>query len=246
MVNEDNDCGFESNLTDPSYVQGRPGQMGLMEWDVEQCELGQGVDREDNPISEDCVGNTTHVSGQVVVDGGRTVRGLREEIRILFLRFDSITPTGRDSVQVRLDNVVMRDFKAYEKAEGEIVPRRALTIHNGVLSAEVQPVLGENDGERGTFDVPTPIAHLRDIVLTDADVTVLNEGMTFKVHVDEARLEAFNGSYQGRRNTIAGSITVDGQVFAVPMGDLDPEYDQRVFDRKYACTRDLEALVPSR
>ena len=245
MVNEDNDCGFESNLTNPSYVQGRPGQMGLMQWQIGQCELDNAVDREDRPISEDCNDTGTHVSGRLIIDGSRTVRGLREEINILFLSFDSIVPVSRDAVDVELDRVVFDEFKAYEKAANALEPRRALTIHSGTMSAKVQPVLGENEDERGTFDVPTPIAHLRDITLTDANITLLNEGMTFKVRVDEARLEAFNGSYRGQRNSIAGSITVDGETFALGMSDLDPEYDQFEFDRKYACTRDLEEVVPS-
>jgi hypothetical protein len=124
------------------------------------------------------------------------------------------------------------------------VPRRSLTIHSGTLSARVQPILGENRRSRGTFDIPTPLARLSDITLTNAPVTIFNEGMTLKARVEATRLDAFNGSYRGERNTIRGHIIIDGQRIDMPPQDLDPEYDQAAFDRRYACTDDLRGTVP--
>ena len=59
----------------------------------------------------------------------------------------------------------------------------------------------------------------------------------------QARIEAFNGAYRGRRNSIAGTIRIDGTEVPIPEGALDPEYDQATFDRRYECTRNLRALI---
>lgn len=244
MVNEDDDCGFESNLTDPDRVVGDPGQLGEMEWSVNNCQMRRRPDREDRPIDEDCLDIGTYVAGGVTVSGRRLVRGIRENINILFLRFYSIKPNDREAVSVDLDAVDFDEFRAFERSPDEVTPRRALTVHSGRMSAAVTPILGENRRSRGTYDVPTPLARLRTIRVDDAPVTVLNEGMTFRVHVDEARLDAFNGAYRGERNWIEGYLVVDGQRIELPRQDLDPDYDQQRFDRRYSCTSNLTSLVP--
>lgn len=244
LVNEDNDCGFESNLTDPDVVQGQPGEYGQMEWQVDLCEMRRAADRVDRSISEDCNDTGTYYEGAATASARRVVRGIRENIDILFLRFYSISPNARDSVDVHLQGVTFDEFKTYEMEQGALEPRRALTVHSGYMTAFVQPVLGENRRNRGTYDVPTPLAHLQNIELRNATVTVFNEGMTFKVDIDSLSLNAFNGSYRGERNWIDGSLVVDGLPITFNMEDLDPEYDQAVFDERYECTSNLVSTVP--
>ena len=147
-------------------------------------------------------------------------------------------------MEIFLDRVEFHDFKSYTKTETESEALRALTIHNGYLSAHVHPSMGENEDDRGTYDVPTPIARMREVRLRDADVTLNNEGMMFKVRVNSADLTAFNEPYQGDKNSITGQIVVDGKTYTLLSEDLDPEYDQQTFDASYVCNDDLRSLVP--
>jgi len=243
-VNEDDDCGFESNLTDPDQVFGNPGQIGKILWSIARCNIVRALDRVNRPASEDCIDGGNYYEGNFVADARREVRGIRSDIVIFILRFFSIAPHNRDAVDIFIDRVEFSDFKAYARKAGEITPRRALTFHSGILAAHVHPIMGENEDDRGTFDIPTPVARMRNIRLRDAPITLLNEGMRFKATIDAADLYAFNGSYQGERNTISGTIVVDGKTFYLNDQPLDPDYDQQSFDESYACTRDLKSLIP--
>jgi hypothetical protein len=243
-VNKDDDCGFESNLTDPDQVFGSPGQLGMIAWSIGRCAITRALDRLTRPVSEDCIGGNTYYEGEFVADARREVQGIRSDIVIFILRFFSIAPHNRDAVDIFLDRVEFNNFKAYATKASEVSPSRALTIHSGFLSAHVHPIMGENDDDRGTYDIPTPIARMRTVRLIDAPITLYSEGMTFVAHIDSAEFYAFNGAYQGERNAITGTIVVDGKTFQILDQDLDPDYNQQQFDASYACTDDLRALVP--
>ena len=53
-VNEDDDCGFESNLTDPDQVVGSPGQIGMIAWSIARCVITRALRRLHQPASTDC------------------------------------------------------------------------------------------------------------------------------------------------------------------------------------------------
>lgn len=172
--------------------------------------------------------------------------GLREEINFLFITANSIVPQSRDAVTVTLEKVTFSDFRIHSlNPDGTSADRGVLTLHSGTLSAVVRPVLGENAQKPATFDVPTPVSALDDVVLTDAEATLEAEGKTFRLTIEAASLSAFNGSYQGRSNEISGSIRVNGELISLGGGPLNPDFEQADFDARYACTENLAALVPA-
>jgi hypothetical protein len=245
-ANAEGGCAFSGLgvLTDPTDVQGNPGQQGSMTFEIEDCELGPNP-FEDGPdlISEDCNGVQKFHQGLFTVSAQRHVTGEREEINMLFISADSIIPNSRDAVTVTLHDVAFDNFRPFHlNQDGSSADPGVLTLHSGNLSGVVRPVLGENSGEAGTYDVPTPVSALDDIRLQGAEVTLEAQGKTFKFTIDSTSIDAFNGSFQGRQNEISGTVTIDGEAISLS-GGLDPGYTQADFDSGYSCNEDLEAII---
>lgn len=247
MANADNDCGFSTLgvLTNPIEVVGEPGEMGSMSFRIEECALAIDPDDASTPAKEDCLGKETYRGGGFTVTGGRFVTGLREEINVLFITADSIVPASRDAVTLTLESVTFQDFVLSSRnPDGSSGDLGVLTLHTGTLTGTVRPVLGEN-AQSGAFDVPTPVSALDDIWLVNAEATLQAQGKTFRLTIEEASLDAFNGTYEGRSNEISGSIRVNGETLQLPLQPLNPAFDQADFDARYQCTADLAGLVPS-
>lgn len=250
VTNANKDCGFEAIrvLLRPSDVQGDPEAPGSMEWTISDCDISRGSGSD--PYETDCLGRRKFMEGGAQVDARRRVVGLREKlINIGSVQLiDSIIPQDHTSVEIELQAVDLSDFFAFELDPGHSFPTKGIRIDGGQLHAIVNPITGENDQKAGAYDVATSIAHMTAIRLTNADATILYQGKTFDIHIDDAQLEAFNGSYaaSGMTNMIVGRIRVDGhEVVFGPGSALDPEYDQADFDARYICTEDLAGLVPS-
>jgi hypothetical protein len=244
VVNEDGDCGFQSNLTDPSSVVGNPGQIGSMEWEIQNCALEGNANRS---YATDCLGTQSFYSGVATVSGKRHVDGLREEISLIIVRIQSIVPNSREAVTVTESTINFNEHKSYDLAPGETTPSRAITIHSGSAAATVQPILGERADEAGTFDIPTEVARISNASFTNANVTIVSDGKTFNVPVSSAMLSAFNGSYAttGEKNEIFGSITAFGKTFVLEPQALDPDFNQAQFDSRYSCTDNLASTIPA-
>ena len=242
QINKDDDCGFENIWVkiNPSEVVGDIGDMGSMSWDIEDCE----VKRDPGTVADtDCNGRRRFIEGDLLVDANRVVVGRRQRE---YLVVNSIKPVSHDAVEISLDNVGVGGLSIYEVEPGETEAFRGLHVGSGRLSATVQPIVGERADDPGTYDVPTPVAHITNISLTDAPVTLSSEGKTFAVRVESAELHAFNGSYRGMglTNSIRGTVRIDGVDVAVS-GPLSPGYDQQAFDATYACNPELEATIPA-
>lgn len=244
-VNKNDDCGFENFWvkTDPVNVVGDSGDMGQLEWQIDDCEISRTGNAAAEPYETDCLLRDKYIAGSFTVDAHRTVRGMRET---QYLLFDSIVPVAHDSVDLELQSVLLEDFSTWEVDDGAAYVTRGITIPRGTLSAMVHPITGENAEDEGTFDVSTPVAYFTDIRLDGAQVTIEAEGKTFKAYVNESAIEAFHGSYagMGMTNLLGGTISIDGQTVALG-GGLDPAYDQATFDARYECNPDLRALIPA-
>src|SRR5262249_42500257 len=144
---------------------------------------------------------------------------------LIFIHFDSIIPNARDSATVFVDDVQLNDFFVNDLDPGQSVPQRGLRIFSGSMSAEVHPILGEEANTPGKFDVPTPIAHMVNVNVRNADARILYQGKRFNVQIASAQLEAMNGSWNhlGLKNKITGSVVLDGQTVTLgPNDPLDP------------------------
>jgi hypothetical protein len=247
MANDDTGCGFstQSVLTHPSQVVGDVGDMGLMAWDVSNCDLSRPGDQ---PFQTDCLGRSTYAGGGIAFSGSRVVTGIRNQVVILIIiRFDSIIPNAPDSATIHLDDVELNDFFVNQVEPGQSNPTRGLHVFSGSMSAEMHPVLGEEANTPGKFDVPTPIAHMINVTASNMSAQVMSQGKVFNVHIDSANLEAMNGSWNqlNLTNRLTGTISIDGQTITLSGTEgLDPAYMQADFDARYACTQNLASLVP--
>jgi hypothetical protein len=244
-VNGDSSCGFETRsiLTSPTQVVGSVGSYGMMSWETYGCQLSSSGS---SPYQTDCLGRDTYFGGNMWVDARRTVHGIRDEVVVLiFIRFDSIVPASHDAVAFDVFNVDFDQFYVTEVEPGQTDPQRGLRIRSGSVSGHVEPVLGENASSPGTFDVSTPIAHMTDLLATNLDVRILYRGKRFNVRIDDASIEAFNGSWDqvNMTNFIDGTITVDGQQVMLIGEPLNPDYTQADFDARYECTPNLMSLI---
>lgn len=240
-VNADDACGFEDFWVTlaPDRVEGDDGEPGLVEWNIENCELrGSGT----QPNSTDCLGGRRFMDGRYSIDAKRTVSGTRDTE---FLFFASVIPDSPESVVIELKDVRVENYRIFDVRPGETEAYRAFEIEAGHLAGIVEPILGENAQDRGTYDIPTPVVRFSAVqVLQGFRATVLNDGKIFRPFVNFAQLEGFNGSYAGLgfTNYLSGQIDIDGTLVNVDL-PLDPDFEQVSFDESYACTTDLVATI---
>lgn len=240
MINADTTCGFEAQSVQlsPSEVIGSDGQMGSLSWDISGCDLGSDqLELE----GRDCNRNYTYVQGRAQVNASRTVRGLRETI-LGFI--ESITPKSRDAIDIELTLSNITEFSTWSIPALGQDPTAKLTIHAGTLNATMHPILGENSGDLGTFDIATPVADFESIEWLNVAATLESDNKTFTLNIARANLTAFNGGWQGVSNTISGDIVVNGEVVLIKPMALDPAFEQLQFDSTYDCTLDLLETIP--
>lgn len=235
-VNADDNCGYSNKmdvLKNPTNVQGGPGQMGSLTWAIEGCGLGPGPTPA--AYATDCTGGVTHWSGNANLDSARTVRGLREDVEVFLLGrvADSVAPMDPQSVDLWLTDVVLDEFASWALAPGQQEPLGILTIHSGTLNAFVQPMTAWDEGQQ-RYTIPTPVASLQGVRLQNAQATLVAQGMTFVVDIDDTNLFATNGALGAQENAIAGTVTVDGEVIDIG-GALNPDYDEASLAASWAC-----------
>lgn len=243
QVNSNDDCGFEAFgvKIDPDESVGDEGDLGHLKWSINGC--GRQYQPGDDPVDEDCFGKRRYLQGGLTVDAERTVRGIRESA---FYIFDSIVPVAPQSVEINIQSAVLQNAYLYELRLGENDPFRSIRFDNATVSANVQPLVGERASDPGTFDVATPVSQLSGISISPGELTLTTDAKTFIVQIDDAQIDAFNGSYAllDQTNNLSGSITVEGTQVRLG-GMLDPAYEQGYFDQSYACIDDLLETLPS-
>lgn len=239
MVNSNSDCGFEDTLgvlISPTEVVGEEGELGAMTWDVEGCTIGgDSLD----VLAEDCMGGATFVQGFADVNASRTVTGERTT---MYFFVDAIEPRSPQSVTIELQDAQLEDFVTYQLAAGQSTPLGKLTIHEGTLSAVVEPATGARADAPQTYDVPTPIARISQVHLRNARATLEAQGKIFVIDIADTDLSATNGSLGGVTNLIEGSVLIDGKPVQVG-GALNPTYSQSSFEQSYLCTENLSGPI---
>lgn len=239
MVNSDSSCGFEDRfgvLIFPTETIGDVGEMGSMTWDIEACSVGNDSL---TVQAEDCIGGATFQQGHAEIDATRTVEGERTT---QFLVIDAIEPRDSSSVHIYLNEARLSELVVYPLAAGQSTPLGKLTIHEGTLSALVEPATGARADAPATFDVPTPVARISDVHLRNARATLEAQGKVFEILIADSQLDAVNGVIGGTTNQITGSILIDGDTVEVG-GALNPTFNQSTFEDSYLCTENLAGPV---
>lgn len=239
LINNDSNCGFEDKfgvLIFPTETIGAVGELGSMTWDVAGCTVGAGAL---SVLSDDCLGGSTFYQGTADVTATRTVEGMRTT---QFLVIDAIEPRDHEEVQIYLHDVPLHDFVTYPLAAGESEPLGKLTIHDGTLSATVEPATGQRADDPVQFDVPTPVARISDVHLRNAHATLEAQGKLFEIVISDTNLHATNGTLDMVSNHIDGDIVFDNDDVAIG-GALNPTFNQQSFDQSYVCTPNLLGVI---
>ena len=253
LVVGDPQCGFKSTMVMPLAVVPPtanqppvPPDPGFITLGINQCTVGlppgQG-------LPENCFGSQTYAGGSATMTATLTTSGLRTEECMGPFCVQQAVPVSRDAIEMTTSSVQFQDFEVFTLQHGQRDPQASLTLASGRASFVFAPVLGVNSTQPSPFftlhDVQTPVARVGRIELLEpVPMSVVLEGRRFNVQAETGSFEAFIGRYNGQGNFVRGSVRLDGQDIPLPGLDLDPTYDQELFDLSYKCERTLAAPIP--
>lgn len=228
LLDANDACGFSNgDVLAAGLPTGTVGGDGSITFTVTDCTINLGATPVE--LEADCNGNSTVVSGSVVVSGTKTVTG----------RF-----TGNPATPVVPDSDLPASFTISAVASsfsvGSTNSENQIEFENGTLSGSVSPRTALA-ADTGACSYATPNATLADIAVVDADVVVRSTAGVFSLHMDEAALDATNGVVGAAENALVGTVTVGENVYDVPAdgAGLDPEYDADAFIDTFGCAPDL-------
>lgn len=223
-------CGFASpGVIDTAQVVGEIGKEG-----------GEVVYRIDAPCSmdlpvktavgRDCLGKTTFAEGKASVTGTMILRGRRSGDPA-----QPIIPTSRDPVELNF-NIAFDRWQVSSDASD-----KSLEV-TGSLSGRMKPRMAIDD-VTGACSLGTPVVTFEQLAYkTGTTGIVRSGGNALAVAIDGSLLNAQNGNKDGRENVLEGSLTVDGDVYQIPLSGapvLDPDYNVADFAAGFACKPNL-------
>ncbi len=233
-LDDDQSCGFSSApVLAGAAIQGALGEPGgSATFTIEQpCVLSYP---EPTVLEEDCNGKKTLAQGTARVSGTKTLRGYVSGDPL-----EPIVPTSRDPAELAL--AIDFDELSIWTDPGE----NQLRAHGGRLTGTLRPRTAI-DSETGACSIPTPVAVLDGMTWTGGDLTIVSENRAFHIAVADSKLIAVNGERDGAENTLEGTLTLDGDRYAIPVEGglgLDPDYDPQRFTDSFACTPNL--VIPA-
>ena len=234
-VNEDTECGFESDDVKASFIQnGESGTNGEVIYVVESCVID--VPRDTPSVNRDCNDVATAVAGKVTVTANRHLRG--------YLTGDPkqpVIPEGPDAVTIDVVKATFEDFQVDSSDTPEF-----MVMKSGSISGKLSPQLAAA-ADTGVCSIPTRNVVFSDIEYENASVRVVTKSRDFIVPVATSNLSAVNGRVGDRENVLSGTITVWGSAQDVPRNskkpELNPDYDADQHLEGFACTDNLEVPV---
>lgn len=246
LVEANNTCGFSSAPVGGAMTrQGAPGGAGSITFTTTAAPCAITF-ADETTLSPDCTGSTTVASGKVTIDSTKVIAG--------YLTNEAATPVvpmSRQAASYDHKSLVFENFKAFDKsAAGVAGPSFTFT---GTIAAKVKPVAGEHKTDTNPvtnngplYKVPTPVLAFEGIATATGTLTLVSGGNRFVITLADVALDAQNGSFGGKSNSISGSLTVNGTAFAaLPDPRLNPDFTQAAFDGSYSCNPALKAPVPA-
>ena len=230
VIEEDTVCGFSSDavMQNPEITGelGEPGGTAVFTIS-EACAVNLTAP---TVLREDCNGKRTLGVGTFEVTGTKTLRGYVSGDPI-----EPIVPTTRDPAEIAL-TVSLTEFEIWTEPG-----TNSLLVHDGTLTGSVYPRTAI-DTVTGACSIPTPVVMFDKMEWTDASMTIDSEGRAFTVAVADSNLSAVNGNRDGQENVISGSLSMDGELFDIPIQGqgLDPEYDAQTFINSFLCEPNIE------
>jgi len=247
MLDGNDSCGFSAlPVLGTGVVTGNPGEMGSMTWTTSASPCAMHIPAP-TAVSQDCTGATTHASGTVTATVDKTVVGF-----LTGSPASPIVPFTRDASTFTITSMVYDGFQIFSLPAGETVPDTVITF-SGTLTGSGGPIAGESvanvgPGGEPVYSITTSVAEFTDIQGATGTMTLESGGKTFNLDLADIDLDAFMGTYYDgattRSNSIAGTVSVEGEPVTLPDPRLDDAFDQTAFDASYVCTPDLAATIP--
>ncbi len=201
---------------------------GSARYDVENCVIELPAATE---FSSDCLGKRYFAEGKVTVSGSKVVSGV-----LTGSAQDPVAPITTQPAVVSLE-IELQGFAISDNQSDQ-----RLFLKQGWLSGSMRPKTAI-DTTLGVCALPTPVASFENIVLEDAVADLHADGSTYTIRVQTSSLEAQNGKGSSRENYLAGSMTVQGTAFGIPVAGepvLNPAYTPNDFHNAYSCLPNLE------
>lgn len=216
-----------SVLASPTLT-GEVGESGgSARYVVENCVIDLPSPTE---FAQDCSGRTYFAEGKVTVSGTKVVSGI-----LTGSATDPVAPVSTQPAVVTLDVELLGFAISDDRSD------KKLWLESGRLRGTTRPKTAI-DTSLGVCALPTPVAAFEGVVLEDAVVDLHAGPSTYTLHVASSALEAQNGKSGGRENYLAGTITVEGHEYAIPVAGepvLDPSYEPNAFHNAFSCTPNL-------
>ena len=245
-IDRDSECGFDR---DPDQLwsllnESEQASGGLAQaiWDTQLCEAGEAGG--EVALYDNCLGGTETLRGIARVSATKEVTG-----EVVLSSDHVLQPRTRESAHFFIDGIELEEFSSFE-VDGNGNVGDHLVFHGASLRGELHPVTAEAESDPGGYFIPTPVSRIQ-VTTDNALVTLRSEAQSFPMFIDFAEVTAFNGSYNGDRNWIAGQIWVNGNRYVLGADEgevslpLDPDFDQEVFDSRYQCSQNLLEPVPA-
>ncbi|MEE2830687.1 MAG: hypothetical protein VX498_15985 [Myxococcota bacterium] len=245
-IDRDADCGFDrdpdqlwSLLDESEQVTGGLAQAV---WDTQMCVAGEAGG--EVALYDNCLGGTETLRGVAQVSATKEVSG-----EVVLSSEHLLQPRTRESAHFFVEGMELEEFATFE-VDGEGSIGDHLVFHQANLQGELHPVTAEAESDPGGYFIPTPVSRI-EVSTEGALVTLRSEAKSFPLVLDFVDLTAFNGSYNGDRNWIAGQIWVNGNQYVLGTDEgevtlpLDPNFDQSLFDARYECRQNLLEPVPA-
>jgi hypothetical protein len=229
IVNTDATCGFASATAVPT-VTGVPGGAGSISIAITDCEITLP---EGTILPADCSDNTTTVGGTFTVSGTKVVEGV---ISGSVSAATAVIPASDQPATITL-TITPSNLTV---ASGT----NSLMLVNGTLAGSLTPRTALSNAT-GACSVSTPAAVFTDLTVTGANAMLTSPSGTFGLVISSADLDATNGSVDANENTLAGSLSLDGEAYTVPSDGLglDPAYDATAFNAAWQCHPELVTPV---
>lgn len=245
-VDRNSQCGFARNpdqlwsLLDESEEVDN----GLAQavWEAELCEAGEPGG--EVTLYDNCLGGAETLRGLARVSATKEVSG-----EVVTTSENVLQPRNRQSAHFFVEGMDLEEFSTFE-VQGNGSVGDHLLFHTASLQGELHPVTGEAQSDPGGYFIPTPVSRI-EVTTEDALVTLRSEAKSFPLFIDFADVTAFNGSYNGDQNWLAGQIWVNGTRYVLGADEgevslpLDPNFDQELFDARYECRQNLLEPVPA-
>ncbi|MEW5853568.1 MAG: hypothetical protein AB2A00_32630 [Myxococcota bacterium] len=231
VLNVNHECGFFSDaVLNAAQVTGAVGSEGTAVLTLDNCHLEF---RAGTTVNTDCLDVETQLTGVVVANGTKTIRG-----RVTGNPQAPIIPTTDEpadfDLTLELENLLV----------GTSASPNALRVRSGTLTGRMHPRTARSDAT-GECTITTPMARFQDLTWAQASLAVTGASGTFNVEVASSTLQAVNGTWSGDANALSGSVDTGSATLTVPsdgMG-LDPAFSQDAFDEAWQCAQDLALPV---